>query len=138
MKIPSPAGFEELPHTADWALRVWAPDLPSLFAESARGMYSLAGVTLSEGPRASRSYAAEALDPESLLVGFLSELLYAAEHARLAFDRFDIALQGNHLNAEMSGAPLRSITQEIKAVTFHNLRIEQTGRGREVEIVFDV
>ena len=40
------SGFLELPHTADWAVRVWAADLPALFAAAANGMNSLAGVSL--------------------------------------------------------------------------------------------
>ncbi len=43
--------FEEIPHTADWSIRVWADDLAGLLAEFARGMNWLAGAELSEGPR---------------------------------------------------------------------------------------
>ena len=38
----------------------------------------------------------------------------------------------------MEGGAVRSMEKEIKAVTFHNLEIRETGRGLEVEIVFDV
>ena len=31
-------GFEEIRHTADWALRVWASNLSELLTEAARGM----------------------------------------------------------------------------------------------------
>jgi SHS2 domain-containing protein len=44
-------GYEEIPHTADWSIRVWAEDMPGLLAESARGMNWLAGVKLAESPR---------------------------------------------------------------------------------------
>ena len=47
-------GFEEISHTADWSARVWAQDLPSLFAESARAMNSLAGTVTAKGPRVKR------------------------------------------------------------------------------------
>jgi SHS2 domain-containing protein len=36
------------------------------------------------------------------------------------------------------GAPILSMDKAIKAVTFHNLQIQKTRRGVEVEIVFDV
>jgi hypothetical protein len=32
------AGFEEVSHTADWALRVWSPDFVGLLEQAARGM----------------------------------------------------------------------------------------------------
>jgi SHS2 domain-containing protein len=130
--------FEELPHTADWCLRVWAVDMAGLFTESAIGMNALTGVRLAEGPRARRTFETAAPDPESLLVTFLSELVYAAEQEHLAFDRFEAKVKSQVLKVEMEGAPIISIDKAIKAVTYHNLKIRQTGRGYEVEIVFDV
>jgi len=130
--------FEEIQHTADWALRVRAADLPGLFVEAARGMNALTGVQLAEGPRAQRTFEAAAPDAEGLLVSFLSELVYMAEQERLAFDRFEIKVEGQTLRVELEGAPIVSMNKTIKAVTYHNLQIRQSGRGFEVEIVFDV
>jgi len=130
--------FEEIQHTADWALRVWAADVPGLFAEAARGMNTLMGARLAEGPRLKRTFETTALDPESLLVSFLSELVYLAEQGRLAFDGFEVELEGQRLKVEMKGAPIVTLNKAIKAVTYHNLQIRQTERGYEVEIVFDV
>jgi len=131
-------GFEEKAHTADWALRVWAKSLPALFAESARGMYALSGANQAEGPKVKHTFEVEAPDAESLLVAFLSELVYAVEQEHLIFDEFDIQVKGIKLKVEMSGAPILSLAKAIKAVTYHNLQIQQTARGYEVEIVFDV
>ncbi len=131
-------GSEEIPHTADWSIRVWAEDVPSLLAEAARGMNALAGAQLAPGPRLVRIFEYEALDEESMLVAFLSELVYAQEHENTGFDKFGIRLDDSRLRVEMEGAPLASLTKPIKAVTFHNLQIRRTARGNEVEIVFDV
>jgi SHS2 domain-containing protein len=131
-------GFEEIPHTADWSIRVWADDLPGLLAESARGMYWLAGAELVDGPREMRTYETEGPDGESLLVAFLSELVYSAEQENLGFDDFDIRIKDGRLKVEMGGAPFVSFDKAIKAVTWHNLKIKETARGLDVEIVFDV
>ena len=131
-------GYEEKAHTADWALRVWADDLEGLFAEAARGMYALSGANQAEGPKVKRTFEAEATDAESLLVAFLSELVYAVEQEHLIFDEFDVQVEGIKLKVEMSGTPILSLTKAIKAVTYHNLQIQPTARGYEVEIVFDV
>ncbi len=130
--------FEELAHTADWALRVRAANLPELFAESARGMNTLTGARTAAGPRTHRTVTLSAPDPESLLVAFLSELVYAAEQENLMFDEFKIQVEGQKLKVEMSGAPIASINKSIKAVTYHNLQIREIEGGVEVEIVFDV
>jgi SHS2 domain-containing protein len=131
-------GFEEIPHTADWSIRVWADDLAGLLAESARGMNWLAGVELADSPREKRTFEAGGSDGESLLVAFLSELVYYAEQENLGFGDFVIEVKHDRLKVEMEGAPLESLSKTIKAVTWHKLEIQKTARGLEVEIVFDV
>ena len=130
--------FEEIQHTADWSLRIWATDLPELFAESARGMNALSGTRLSPAPKISRTIELDAPDSESLLVSFLSELVYFGEQEKLAFDEFTIRLAKNRLTAKIAGGSILSIDKAIKAVTYHNLQILETPNGFEVEIVFDV
>ena len=132
-------GFEEIAHTADWAVRVWAQDLPSLFAEAGRAMNALAGTVTVHGPRRKQTFETDGPDLESLLVAFLSELVYYQERDHgLAFDRFDIRLEDQHISANMEGASIVSVDKAIKAVTYHNLKIEEASQGYEVVIVFDV
>ncbi|NMC79387.1 MAG: archease [Chloroflexi bacterium] len=131
-------GFAEVEHTADWAIRVWAEDLPQLLSEAARGMYALAQVQISAGPRIPYRLELPVEDEEGLLVAFLSELLYISEQRGLAFDQFDLVLQEKELCARLVGAPIRRQSREIKAVTFHNLRVVHTGNGLEATVVFDV
>jgi SHS2 domain-containing protein len=131
-------GFEEIPHTADWSVRIWAPDLPSLFKEAARAMNSLSGTVVGDGPRVRRMFETEAADPESVLVAFLSELLYYQEQEALAFNVFDLRVAAQWLKVEMEGAQIASSEKAIKAVTYHNLKIEKTDQGVETTIVFDV
>jgi protein archease len=132
------SGFEELSHTADWAIRVWARSLPELFVEAASGMNTLSGLRPTSSPRVSRTFEAKAPDVESLLVAFLSELVWAVEQEKLVFDAFNVVLKGSKLKVIMLGAPILSINKSIKAVTYHNLQITKTDLGFQVEIVFDV
>ncbi len=131
-------GFEEISHTADWSARVWAPDLPSLFVEAARAMSSLSGTVIGNGTRVRRTFEAEGPDVESLLVAFLSELVYYQEQENLAFDVFDFNVGAQWLKVQMEGAPTASVEKAIKAVTYHNLNIAKTVEGFETTIVFDV
>lgn len=130
--------FEEISHTADWSVRVWAEDLPSLFAESARAMNTLAGTATNQSPRMKRVFESDGADAESLLVAFLSELVYYQEQENLAFDTFEIQINGEQITVTMEGAAIQSIDKAIKAVTYHNLKIERTSRGLEATLVFDV
>jgi SHS2 domain-containing protein len=131
-------GFEEVSHTADWSARVWAPDLPTLFKEAARAMNSLSGTVIGTNDRVSRALEVEGPDPESLLVAFLSELVFYQEQENLTFDDFDLRVAGQWLKVAMEGAQTESVDKAIKAVTYHNLKIERNTEGFETTIVFDV
>ncbi len=131
-------GFREIPHTADLAFEVWAPDLESLFVEAARGLNSLSGVELDPGPPSSRKIELEEIDAESLLVAFLSELVYAQEYEGLAFDQFSLRIAGSRLTGHLGGCTIRSVAKPIKAVTYHNMTIQGIEGGLRVEIVLDV
>ena len=131
-------GFREQPHTADWALLVWAPDLAGLLQQAARGMYDLMHARVRPEAQAIYQFEIAAADPETLLVMFLSELLYFTQRDEVGFEEFEVSLAGNRVTAKVTGAPLEAIAKEIKAVTYHNLSIHPSPRGLEVRIVFDV
>jgi len=132
------AGYREQPHTADWALEVWASDLDGLLQQAARGMYALMQARLTGEPREVYRFEINAPDREIVLVTFLSELLYFTQRDDVGFDQFDLAWAGQQLTATVEGAPIESIAKEIKAVTYHNLAVRETERGLEATIVFDV
>jgi SHS2 domain-containing protein len=131
-------GFEEIEHTADWALRVWAPDHAELFRQAAIGMNILSDVNLDRGSRVEEHLEISAIDIESLLVSFLSELVYYGEQDDLGFDSFEITINELTLRAKLSGGRITSRKKEIKAVTYHNLEVVATQTGYQVMIVFDV
>ncbi len=132
-------GFREHAHTADWELEVWAPDLATLLEQAACGMYAMSGVKTDSNTPAKRSLSLHAPDAEGLLVRFLNELLWLEQEQQLAFAHFSIDVQADYsLRAELDGAPIVSLDKEIKAVTYHNLKVATTSSGLQVNIVFDV
>lgn len=138
MHPKSHLGFREIAHTADWELEVWAPDLGTLLVQAALGMYHLAEVILSPHPRLHRTFEISFKEPETLLIDFLTELIFLTESEGLAFDKYELQLEGYQLIALVSGAELESISKEIKAATYHNLIIKESERGLITNIVFDV
>ena len=138
MKVPI-SGFKELEHTADCALEVWAPNLSIVFVEAAQGMRALGRIELEKGSRISRSFSLEADSAESLLVMFLEEILFYGEDEGVGFDEYEVIIEKEyHLKAKIHGGIIGSQKKEIKAVTFHNLSVDETESGYEVVIVFDV
>jgi len=84
--------YEELEHTADWALRVRGRDLPALFENAALGMMELSGVQTGDEPGEVRQIELQAVDTESLLVDWLQELLVALELEQLAFREIELEI----------------------------------------------
>ncbi len=136
----SPNQWEEIAHTADWSIRVWGQNRRALFENAARGMVSLIGgeADLAREP-AVRGFTLEADDWETLLVDFLTEILYLIEDNGVVCERVEVASAAGHrLAATVEGRPGGRFNKEIKAVTYHNLAIRHTDRGFETTIVFDV
>ena len=132
--------FEEIEHTADRALRIYGSNLRELLLNAARGMNSLMGTESTPGSaRQEKTIVLDALDAESLLVEWLSELAYWAETELLVFNEFDIeSVSPTHLKAKIRGARVPHLEKHIKAVTYHNLEIVRTDRGLAATVVFDV
>ena len=133
-------GFEEVEHTADRALRIFGVNLMELMISAAQGMTQLMVADASKiSTEIEKSIELQAVDAESLLVEWLSELAYLAESEMLIFKKFRITdVTATRLQATVSGGKVAELEKHIKAVTYHNLEIIQTPQGLEVTIVFDV
>ncbi|MGC8879414.1 MAG: archease [Anaerolineae bacterium] len=133
--------FEEIEHTADIALRVRGRDLRELLVNAALGLGTLLTDRTDAPAEATqtRQVEVEAFDPESLLVGWLSELIYWAEKDRFVAHEVEVqAVSPTHLKATCTGSCAPELRHHIKAVTYHNLQIIQTDHGLETTVVFDV
>jgi len=132
--------FWEVEHTADWALHVHGRDLPELFTHAAQGMVAL--ITDSEqlrNPDVSGEVVLSAADVETLLVDWLSELLYLWETEGVLYTAFEIIeATPTFLRAKMRGRKGVRVKKEIKAVTYHGLQVRRKAEGFEATIVFDV
>lgn len=132
--------FEEIPHTADWSFRAFGKDLRELFENAAFAIFSLEGAQPREDANeTARVIEVSAIDYESLLVNWLTELLWLQESHHETYPRFNIeTLSPTALRAQVFGKPMTQLDKIIKAVTYHNLKIEQTANGWEVVVVVDV
>ena len=133
-------GFEEVEHTADKALRIFGSNLTELLLSAAEGMTHLMAADVSEiSTEIEKSIELDAIDAESLLVEWLSELAYWAESEMLVFKKFRIQkVTATHLQVKIFGGKTHTLEKHIKAVTYHNLKIIKTSQGLEATIVFDV
>ena len=137
--MPELPPWEEIEHTADWALHVRGQNLAALFENAARGMLSLIGGEIEAGEPYRRAIMLQAPDRIVLLVDWLNELLYFMESDGILFDEIDVRLPTDTtLEAEVRGGRGRDLRRHVKAASYHNLAIQDVPAGYETVIVFDV
>lgn len=133
--------FEIVDHTADIGVRVSAPDLEGLFADSAAGMFHVICEGSATGWDAQHRIELTAPDLEDLLVDWLSELLYLFEVRKFVFREAEFESLGETgLAATVRGVNFRGelVGAEIKAVTYHMIDIRRETGGYEVTVYFDL
>jgi len=135
--------YKQIPHTADIAAVIYGRTVPELFENAAYAMFDMMGDISAMEPETAVKVQLEAPDTESLLISWLNELLYRSYFKQvLFFDFHVIALEGNKLTAGAKGQRIsedkKRLRLEIKAATYHDLEIKETGSGYEITIVFDV
>ncbi len=135
--------FETFDHTADLGLRMRAADLDALFAEAALALFStlvedLATVLPSERMKIELNGS----DREYLLFDWLKELLFRFEGEHWLFSRFVVRVRDDGLTGEAWGEPLdrgrHLLSHEVKAITYHGLKVEQTPEGWLAEVIVDI
>ena len=142
-KILFVKNYEPLEHTADLGIRVWGAGLKELFINSASAMYELIVDINLVKPSLSVGVKAEALDMDELLRNWLSELLYYFNVKEILFREFLIKELGDKnivsvARGEKIDLKKHDLRHEIKAVTFHRLKIEKKDNLFSTEIIFDV
>ncbi len=135
--------YEIVEHTADVGIRAFGKDLRELFKNAAFGMFNIIADLDGLKPSTTVNISSSAANHEELLVTWLDDLLYNFYTKDIIFTDFDIKeLDDKHIKSEIKGRPIGDrksrLKSEIKAATFHKLRIEKSKDGYEVQIIFDV
>jgi SHS2 domain-containing protein len=134
--------FEEFEHAADLGLRARGRTMEELFANAARGMLWLLGCEpCPEGGGVERMIELEGLDPEHLLVRWLSEILYIYREGKAASGFVFDSIEETSLKARcrLESLPGDFVPKrEIKLVTHHGASIRERAGILEAEVVLDV
>ena len=136
--------FEWLDHTADIGVRVRAKTHAELFTQAAAAMFSVIArpaESLKNPKKEVFSIILEASDWDALLLDWLNELVSLSDSRGIIFTDFNIhKLSSTTLNAKVLGASRAHFAMErdVKAVTAHGLKIHESNKQLEVEVIFDV
>ena len=135
--------FEVLEHTADAGIVVYGANLAELFANAGVGMFALRVELDTVQEREERLIQVEGQDRESLLVHWLTELLYYLDAQQMLFRRFEIEeLTETGLRARGFGDTIDRERHQlhfgVKAVTWHMLEIARESAGHRATVLFDI
>jgi SHS2 domain-containing protein len=135
--------FEYFDHTADVGLRVRARDLPTLFADAGRGLAGLIVENADDVLPVQRLHVELRSDSvEDLLFDWLSELIFTFETRHFVLTGFEVQIEGSSLFAAARGEafdPARHhVAHEVKAVTYHDLKVLRDGDGWLAEVILDI
>jgi SHS2 domain-containing protein len=129
--------FEEIDHTADLQIIAYGKTLEELFTNAGKGMYQVISARPGGAEEKSRSVILKENDPETLLVAYLEELLFLADHGLMTLNpRLNISL--TELNGDIPLYSILDIKTEIKAVTYHEMEIVEEDEVYRTKITFDV
>jgi SHS2 domain-containing protein len=106
----------------------------------------LFAMVVEESPRgreaSSREFSVRGRRHDYLLFDWLNELLFVFDTERLLLGRFDVHVTEAGLVATASAWPwdeqLDRPLHEVKAITYHGLRVEPTPEGWLAEVIVDI
>jgi SHS2 domain-containing protein len=135
--------YRSIDHTGDLGVEVEASDLPELIRLASLALSDTLVEVDRVGNSQKRRWEVEVKSEEGLLVAQLQELLFKMDAEGMVFGDFAIRmLSPLSLACEAFGEPLdrerHGFKTELKAVTYHGLKILRQDGKITAQIIFDV
>ena len=135
--------YELIDHTADVGIRAFGKNLEELFRNTAVGMFEMMTDLEKVAHKVRQEIRLEEKNVEDLLIRWLQELLYRFSVDRAFYGDFQFtALTEQKLSAVIRGEKINdqkhTLKKEVKAVTYHGLKVEKTKEGWVGEVIFDI
>lgn len=141
--LPQGGVYEYFDHAADVGIRCQAPSVEELFQAAGRALMEWIGPAPGGEDTASQPLNIEGEDREDLLVRWLQELLYLFQERHLYF----VAAESVHISDRMLRGEIlfkrwdeasSGEFQEVKAVTYHQLRVYAQGGSWHASVILDI
>jgi SHS2 domain-containing protein len=134
---------ETFDHTADVGLCARADTLGELFVALAEGLCDVVCPRENVTPASSRGASAAADDVGALVVDFLNEVLWAVQTDHFAVAAVRVAqVSETAVTAELLGEPYdaarHEMLTEVKAVTYHQLKVATGPGGWIARVIMDI
>lgn len=135
--------YEIFEHTADIGLRIRCDSLNNLFVDAGRGLTSL----LIENPseilgQSTRELSLSAQSLDYQFFDWLNELLYVYETEQWLTADYSVHIAESGVQATLKGEHVdrtrHRLAHEVKAITYHQLTVEQVPDGWLAEVILDI
>ena len=132
--------YEILEHKADLKIRTFGQDKKGLFRNALIAMSSALRAKAKSQKSKVKNIKIESLNLETLLVDFLSEVLYLIQvnkeiYTNIRFKKFS----DTEIKGRLFGQKVERFGEDIKGVTYHDLGINQKKDGTwQATILFDI
>lgn len=135
--------YETFEHTADLGLRICSAKLETLFAEAAEALFSVIVEDLATvQPAEKYEFQLDDDDRELLLFDWLNELLFRWDTGHWLYRRFAVTVTNSGITGTAWGEQLdrtrHQLSHEVKAITYHGLRVEESADGWLAEVIVDI
>lgn len=135
--------YRVLEHTADIGFEAFGATREGVFANAARALTHLMVDLETILPLEGLSLRAEGSDMPNLLVNWLSEVLYLFDAEGWLFRDFEIEnLTDRSLTAKARGEKFDRTRHQakllVKAITYHQLDLRNTGQGWRAQVYVDI
>jgi SHS2 domain-containing protein len=135
--------YEVFEHTADIGIRVKGKDLKDLFKNAGLALFQVSSRKqfTKNKARVSLNIKINSDNLESLFVDWLNELLSLSAAKGLIFHNIKInKLEDNSVEALTVGSAVNNykVNTEIKAATYHQLKVVRKPTGWLAEVILDV
>jgi SHS2 domain-containing protein len=136
-------GYRILEHPADMGIEACGPDLKSAFEQAALGLISIIVDPASVDAREQKAVILQGTDSENLLVKWLSEILYLYDAEGFVTSAITIMnLAATELEAVLSGETVdgnkHRLKMDVKAITYHQVKVDERQDGCVVSVFLDV
>ena len=132
---------------ADVAFEAWGDSLEAMFASAAEATVNVMVEDLdSIGKQVHRSVQVESEARDLLLFDFLQEFIFYKDAQQLLLRPAEVRIEsaggGFRADARLVGEKLdperHSLVVDVKAVTLHRFKVEETARGWEAFVILDI
>ena len=148
--MTSAMAFEFLEHTADLGVRITGASPRELVEEAVRAFYAVLldpAASGAVGDSVERPVDLTSPDGEGVVVELLNELIYRFDAEKLLLpvlevEEVDLKSGSGRLRGRLRGErfdPARhALATEVKAATYHAIRIEEAGGRLKIDVILDL